>query len=178
LNVAETWWVDDMTQVYLDIGSNINRKKNIQACVNQLYIDFPDIVFSKAYESEAFGFDGDPFINLSAGFTTDLSYDALNTYLKKLEDKQARKRGKKKFISRTFDVDILLFGDLNLQPDKDLPRAEILKFPFVLYPLSEIVGDFIHPIEKTTIKALMKQSSLDKTTLVEVKNFPKANTKK
>ncbi|MEE9444286.1 MAG: 2-amino-4-hydroxy-6-hydroxymethyldihydropteridine diphosphokinase [Cocleimonas sp.] len=162
-----------MTRVYLDIGSNIDRKKNIQACVNQLLLDFPEVTFSNAYESEAFGFEGDPFINISAGFETDISYDNLNIYLKNLEDKQARKRDSQKFISRTLDVDILLFGDLNLQPDKDIPRAEIVKFPFVLFPLAEIAGDFIHPIEKITIKNLVKRSLLNKTTLVKIKHFPK-----
>ena len=162
-----------MTRVCLDIGSNINRKKNIQACVDQLLLDFPDIVFSKAYESEAFGFDGDPFINLSAQLETELSYEELNSYLKKLEDKQARQRNTKKFIARTLDVDILLFGNLNLQPEIDLPRAEILKFPFVLFPLAEIAADFIHPVEKRTIGDLVKDASLDRTSLVEIKNFPK-----
>jgi 2-amino-4-hydroxy-6-hydroxymethyldihydropteridine diphosphokinase len=162
-----------ITKVCLDIGSNINRKKNIQACVDQLLLDFPSIVFSKAYESEAFGFDGDPFINLSAQLETELSFEELNSYLKKLEDKQARQRNTKKFIARTLDVDILLFGSLNLQPDKDLPRAEILKFPFVLFPLAEIAADFVHPIEKITMSDIVKDSPLDRTSLVEIKNFPK-----
>jgi len=70
------------------------------------------------------------------------------------------------------DVDILLFGDLNMQPEIDIPRAEILKFPFVLFPLSEISENFIHPIEKATIGELLKRSSLDKKSLTEVKNFP------
>ncbi len=166
---------NNVTIVCLDIGSNINRKDNIQACVDQLLSDFPEIVFSKAYESEAFGFEGDPFINISAQLETDLSFEALNSYLKKLEDKQARKRETKKFISRTLDVDILLFGDLNLQPEKDLPRAEILKFPFVLFPLSEVASEFFHPIEKMTISDIVESSSLDKSSLLEVKNFPNIN---
>jgi 2-amino-4-hydroxy-6-hydroxymethyldihydropteridine diphosphokinase len=165
------------TTVYLDIGSNINRKENIQACVDQLVIDFPEIVFSKAYESEAFGFEGDPFINLSARLKTTLSFKALNRYLKKLEDKQARQRDSEKFVARTLDVDILLFGDLNLQPEIDLPRAEILKFPFVLFPLSELAADFIHPIEKISIGDIVKGTSLNKNSLVEVKNFPNISKK-
>ncbi len=163
----------DSTTVCLDIGSNIDRKKNIQACVNQLLIDYPQIIFSKAYESEAFGFDGDPFINLSAKLETNKSFEELNIYLKNLEDKQARKRDSEKFIARTLDVDILLFGDLNLQPKIDLPRAEIIKFPFVLFPLAEVAADFIHPIEKKSISELVKHSSLDKNVLVTIKNFPK-----
>ena len=161
-----------MTQVYLDIGSNIERRKNIQSCVDQLSIDFPDIQYSTAYESEAFGFEGDPFINLSAGFNTDLEYSALKSYLKQLETMHARKRNKKKFIARTLDVDVLLFGDLNLHPDVDLPRAEILKYPFVLFPLSEIAADFIHPIENKTIAKIVKETTLDKDTLTAIKNFP------
>lgn len=161
-----------MTEVYLDIGSNIDREQNIQSCVDELHIVFPDIVFSKAYESEAMGFDGDPFINVSAGLKTDLDYDELNVYLKSLEDKHARKRDNEKFIARTLDVDILLFGDLVLQPQKDLPRAEILKFPFVLFPLAEIAPNFIHPIEKISISELAKQSGLDKKSLTKIKDFP------
>ena len=165
-----------MTQVYLDIGSNIDRRMNIQSCVDQLYQDFPDIILSKAYESEAFGFEGDSFINVSARIETEQNYDELKSYLKDLENKHARKRNTKKFISRTLDVDILLFGDLILQPEKDIPRAEILKFPFVLFPLSEIAADVIHPIEKQTISQIAQSCSLDKTTLKEIQNFPTVPT--
>lgn len=161
-----------MVKVFLDIGSNIDREKNIQSCVDQLLIDFPDIQFSKAYESEAMGFDGDAFINLSACIETQKSFKELKTYLKSIEDKHARKRHKTKFISRTLDVDILLYGDENLQPEYDVPRKEILKFPFVLYPLTEIAADVVHPIENITISELANQSQLDKNTITEVVGFP------
>ena len=161
-----------MTVVFLDIGSNIERRKNIQSCIDQLRKDFPSITFSKAYESQAVGFDGDPFINISARLETDLDYYELKTYLKNLENKHARIRDNKKFISRTLDVDVLLFGDLILQPEIDLPRAEILKFSFVLFPLAEIAEEVIHPQEKLTIKQIVNDSSLKKDTLTEVKNFP------
>ncbi len=161
-----------MATVFLDIGSNIDREVNIQSCVDQLCADFEGILFSKAYESEAFGFEGDPFINLSAKLETDLSFESLNTYLKTLENKHARKRDNDKFIDRTLDIDILLYDDLILQPEKDLPRKEVLKFPFVLFPLAEIAGDVIHPIEKITIGEIAKNTTLNKNSITEVKDFP------
>jgi len=162
-----------MVAVFLDIGSNINREANIQSCVDELINKFPDIFFSKSYESDAFGFEGDAFINLSAGFETDLSYPELKVFLKGIENQHARKRSKTKFISRTLDVDVLLYGDQILHPDNDVPRAEILKFPFVLFPLAEIAADIVHPEQNKTIAELANESELDKNSITEVPGFPK-----
>ena len=160
-------------KVFVDIGSNIKREENIQSCVDQLRVDFPDIVFSKAYESESLGFEGDPFINITAGFETDLSYPDLKFHLKNIENKHARERMRKtKFISRTLDVDVILYGNQVLQPEYDVPRSEILKYPFVLFPLAEIAPDFIHPQQKVAISELAKATELKKSTLKEVPDFP------
>lgn len=162
-----------MTQVYVDIGSNIDRDIHICACIQQLRQDFPDIVFSKPCESEAEGFVGDDFINISAGFSTDLPYEELRAYLKDLERKQNRIRNGEKFVSRTVDVDILLFGDEILKPKRDVPRGEILKFPFVLYPLAEIAADVVHPELNKTIGEIAAGSTLsrDKIWSVELSCF-------
>ena len=160
-------------KVFIDIGSNINREENIQSCVNQLRADFPGIVFSKAYESESLGFEGDPFINITAGFETDLSYPDIKFYLKNIENKHARERSRdNKFISRTLDVDVVLYGNQVLQPEYDVPRSEILKYPFVLFPLAEIAPDVIHPQQKIAISELVKATELKNDMLTEVKDFP------
>lgn len=160
-------------KVFIDIGSNINREENIQSCVNQLRKDFPSIVFSKAYESKSLGFEGDNFINITAGFETDLSYPDLKFHLKNIENKHARERIRdSKFISRTLDVDVVLYGNQILQPEYDVPRSEILKYPFVLFPLAEIAPNVIHPEQKKAISELAKATELNKDTLTELKGFP------
>lgn len=152
-----------MIQVFVDIGSNIDREQNICACIKQLRADFPDVQFSKPYESKSEGFEGDDFINISAAFNTALSFSELLAYLKTLEAKQKRTRDGFKFASRTLDVDILLFGDEILKPDRDVPRAEIVKYPFVLFPLAEIASNVKHPELNKTIGEIAADSTLDRS---------------
>ena len=154
-----------MTQVFIDIGSNIKRDENICACIEKLSSDFSDIIFSKPYESFSEGFEGDDFINMSAGFSTDMSFQELLNYLKAIEVVQKRTRDTAKFGSRTLDVDILLFGDEILKPERDVPRAEILKYPFVLFPLAEIASNVIHPELQKTIGELAEQTTLNRKSI-------------
>lgn len=159
---------ESKSQVYLSIGSNIDRENNISSCMQALQEQFPDIVFSTIYETPAFGFEGEAFLNLAAGFETNLSVTEIETYLKELETKHARQRGAKKFSSRTLDVDLLLYDDLILQPEKDLPRKEITQYAFVLFPLAEIAADFIHPELNQTIGEIAKVSELNKSDLCPI----------
>lgn len=154
-----------MASVYISIGSNIEREKNIRLCMEKLRQQFPDIVFSTLYETTAVGFKGDPFYNLAAGFKTDWDIYRLDDYFKQLENEQHRIRtepskSQKVFKSRTLDIDLLLYDDLILQPEKDLPRKEILKYPFVLFPLCEIAAAVIHPEQQKTIAQLCEETSL------------------
>ena len=152
-----------MTAVYVDIGSNVNPAENVAACAVALRAAYPGIRFSKPYSSKAEGFDGDDFINMSAGFETPLSYQEVRSFLRKIEADQCRvRREGKKFSSRSLDVDILLFGDEILKPDYDVLRAEILKFPFVLFPLAEIAAEVIHPELNITIAEIAAASQLDR----------------
>lgn len=154
-----------MAKVYLNIGSNIDRDHNIRSCMQQLQMNYPDIIFSTIYETKAFGFDGDAFYNLAAVLDTHLSVDDFEKYLKTLENQHSRQRDSVKFSSRTLDIDLLLYNDLILQPERDIPRKEILKYPFVLFPLEEIAGKLVHPELGITIAEISAKSGLDRSQL-------------
>ncbi len=144
-----------MACVYVSIGSNIDKQKNIAACLQELALHFSDVVLSPIYESESVGFDGDNFYNLVARFTTKLTVGELNKALKAIEDKHGRERSGPKFSGRTLDIDILTYDDLVGDIDGvQLPRDEITKNAFVLLPMADISGDALHPELKVSYARL------------------------
>lgn len=157
-----------MAQVYLSLGSNIERKKNIRSALQHLQQAFGELHVSTIYETEAVGFDGAPFLNLAVGLTTELTPQQLETFLKKLEDQHSRTRNGAKFSSRTLDIDQLLYDQAILHPEMDIPRAEITRYAFVLFPLAEIAADVIHPQYQQSIAELAQHSTLDSSTLKQV----------
>lgn len=135
-----------MANVFVSIGSNINRTVNISGCLKALADNFGPLVLSPIYESEAVGFRGDNFYNLVAHFNTQLSVGALNVQLKAIEDDYGRERSGPKFSGRTLDIDILTYDDVVGEIDGvQLPRDEITKNAFVLLPMCDIAPDELHP---------------------------------
>jgi 2-amino-4-hydroxy-6-hydroxymethyldihydropteridine diphosphokinase len=144
-----------MVRVYVSIGSNINKEKNIPSSVNALHEHFGELDISNIYESQAVGFEGDDFHNLVVGFDTDASPLEISQVFKQIEGDHGRTRGKENFESRTLDLDQLLYGDLVMQMEGvNVPHPDILRYNFVLKPLTELAGDVEHPEEEKTISEL------------------------
>lgn len=151
-----------MATIYISLGSNINREQNTRAGVDALKQAFGTLVLSSVYESEAVGFEGDAFYNMVIACEVNVSVHESNKILRDIEDANERDRSGPKFSSRTLDLDLLLYDDLELDENGlILPRGEILKNAFVLWPLAEIAPDFIHPETGTSFAQLW--SAFDKT---------------
>ncbi len=147
--------VTDMPQVWLSIGSNIDREKNIRGAVTSLREVFGELVLSSVYESKAVGFDGEPFYNMVIGLGTDQPIRSLNSCFRKIEKKYGRVRGGEKFTSRTLDIDLLLYGDEAINEEGIvIPRSEITQYAFVLRPLAEVAGQMRHPVDGRTYQEL------------------------
>ena len=150
------------TQVYLSLGSNIDRTHNIRSGLDALEAAFGELEISPVYESEAVGFDGDAFYNLVVGIRTSMSVAELTACLKKMEKDHGRVRGEKKFASRTLDIDILTYGELTGDVDGvQLPRDEILKHAFVLKPLVDLAPDGVHPETGEAYQDILERANFD-----------------
>jgi len=135
-----------MAQVYVSIGSNIERERNIESALQALAAAYGDLQQSSVYQSAAVGFDSAPFYNLVVGFQTDASPQSVQETLHRIEDGHGRLRTAA-LAARTLDLDLLLYDDLVIQSGKlVLPRADIDRYAFVLGPLAEIAGDRRHPL--------------------------------
>lgn len=147
-----------MARVYVSIGSNIDKEKNIASSLLSLRARFGDLQLSRIYENRAMGFEGDNFYNLVAGFDTDLPVQAVAEALREIEYAHGRVRGGERFSSRTLDIDLLLYDDLVTETGGlQLPRKEIIRYAFVLKPLAEIDGDHMHPVLQRRIGELWEE---------------------
>ncbi|MCF2859043.1 2-amino-4-hydroxy-6-hydroxymethyldihydropteridine diphosphokinase [Pseudoalteromonas sp. SMS1] len=143
-----------MAEIYISIGSNIERERYFQNGLKALIDHFPDYRHSNVYESEPVGFSGRNFFNSVFAATTTLSVEQVCQILKKIEQDNGRTRGDKKFSPRTLDLDLLMYDGLICEHPAQLPRDEITKNAFVLLPLSEVAAEVQHPTVGETIQVI------------------------
>ena len=155
-----------MATIYISLGSNINRESNTRAGVEALRQAFGELTLSSVYESEAVGFDGDAFYNMVIVCEVVSAVHDTNQILRDIEDVNGRDRTGPKFSSRTLDLDLLLYDDLILdEHGLTLPRGEILKNAFVLWPMAEIAPDLKHPETQTSYAELWSAFDKNKESL-------------
>lgn len=151
-----------MATIYISLGSNIDREQNTRAGVDALKRAFGELNLSSVYESEAVGFEGEAFYNMVIACEVDTPVHETNQILRDIENENGRDRSGPKFSSRTLDLDLLLYDDLVIdEKGLKLPREEILKNAFVLWPLAEIAPHQKHP--ETGISYADMWSAFDKT---------------
>lgn len=165
-----------MAQVYVSVGSNIDRERNISAALQGLTELYGELQLSSVYESEAVGFDSEPFYNLVLGYTTDQSPQTVQAELHRVEDRFGRLRTGA-LSARTLDLDLLLYDDLVMSEGKlVLPREDITRYAFVLGPLAEIAATARHPVSGVTYADMWAAFDDSKQALTRVDWPPQSGT--
>jgi 2-amino-4-hydroxy-6-hydroxymethyldihydropteridine diphosphokinase len=144
-----------MAQVFLGLGSNIERERYMSAGLDALHGLFGELALSPVYDSPAIGFQGQPFLNMVVAVDTGLSVAELSARLRHIEVEHGRPDNAPRFSPRQLDIDILTYEDLVGEVDGvELPRGEILENAFVLRPLADLAPDGVHPVEQRTYAQL------------------------
>jgi 2-amino-4-hydroxy-6-hydroxymethyldihydropteridine diphosphokinase len=135
-----------MPQVFVSIGSNIDRENNIRGALCELRTHYGSLTLSRVYESKAEGFTGDNFYNLVVTFDTSKTIEQIKENLRRIEMQFGRERTGHRHGSRTLDLDLLLYGDVVRHDGTiNLPHPDIGRYAFVLGPLAEIAPRRRHP---------------------------------
>ena len=163
-----------MANIYISLGTNVEREYNVQQGLKSLAIafdlPFDQLTLSSLFESEAVGFNGNAFFNMVIGIKTLNSVEQVAIKLRNIEFKYGRTKQVKKFSPRTLDLDLLLYDDLIIDSPAQLPRDEIDKNAFVLWPLSEVAPKLIHPVIKQSYSKLWQQYDINHQQLKIVAN--------
>ena len=156
-------------KVFIGIGSNLDKIKNIKSCLSKIKNDYKNVKLSPVYETKSMGFDGPNFYNLVCSFNTTEDIYKLKEKLNKIELDHGRNLNETKYSSRTLDIDILYYDNLILADDKiKIPRKEIIEYDFVLRPLIDIDAEFIHPVLLIPNNKIEEKYDIKKHIIAEV----------
>ena len=151
--------------LYLSLGSNQgDRRKNIDDAISLLNIELgtPYKRISSLLETKPWGFDSEEmFLNAAVMYELDLpkGYNpeaegllileickSIERRLGRKGDPQYDERGDRIYTDRPIDIDILLFGDNNIDCEElTVPHKLMWEREFVMVPLKEIATALKEP---------------------------------
>lgn len=150
-----------MFTIFLGLGSNLGDKAGyLRAGLQKISEKVGRLKkTSGIYETEPWGVDGqDSYYNLVAEVETPLPPLQLMQVIRQIEQDCGRER-KERWGSRTLDIDLLFFEDYYFTtPELTVPHPRLTERNFVLYPMTEIAPDFVHPVKRLTLAELKDRS--------------------
>ena len=145
------------TPVAIGLGSNLGgRRDRLEAGVEALGSLLNDLRCSRVYHSQPMYLRRQPpFLNACCVGETRLSARDLLAALQRIERRAGRREGGVRFGPRELDLDLLLYGsDMIDETDLRVPHPRMSERPFVLLPLTEVAGDWLHPATGSPIREM------------------------
>jgi 2-amino-4-hydroxy-6-hydroxymethyldihydropteridine diphosphokinase len=132
-----------MPLVYIGLGSNLGDREQTIGAALELLAQGGDIevaTVSSLRETDPVGYEQQPrFLNGVAAIRTELEPRALLARLQEVELELGRERSGPRFGPRTIDLDLLLYGDEQIdEPELVVPHPRLTERRFVLEPLAEL----------------------------------------
>lgn len=139
-----------MTTCYIGLGSNLaNPLAQIKQAIVALQQlpDAANIRVSSLYGSKPMGPQDQPdYVNAIVQLNWANSALSLLDALQQIEQDHGRERKAERWGARTLDLDIILFGQEQINTERlTVPHYGMKTREFVLYPLAELVPDLTLP---------------------------------
>lgn len=142
----------------LALGSNLgDREAHLRAAVEGLRAGGVAVeAVSSLYETPPWGVVGQPaFLNAALAGVTSLGARGLLALAKRIEAAAGRDFDAPRWTARPVDVDIALVeGEAVADADLVVPHLLLAERSFVLVPLAEVAGGWVHPHLGVTVAAL------------------------
>lgn len=135
---------------YIGLGSNLAQPeeqiKSARTAIASI-AGMQELAFSSLYHSLPMGPQNQPdYVNAVMCISTDLLPMDLLHFLQAIENDHGRVRKGERWGARTLDLDILIYGDHEIDlPDLTVPHQGLEERSFVLYPLFEIAPQLVVP---------------------------------
>jgi 2-amino-4-hydroxy-6-hydroxymethyldihydropteridine diphosphokinase len=145
----------------LALGTNLgNRLINLKTALENLKEELKVLKTSNIYESVSLLKDEqENYYNMVILVETDYSPEKLLELIKSIEKKMGRIK-KQRWKERIIDIDIIDYDNMNYYSKiLEIPHPRMHERSFVLYPLSELVDDYVHPKYNKNINEMIE--SLD-----------------
>ena len=139
-----------MTRAYIGLGANLgDREAMLRSALEQLGAE-PGIdvmAVSKLRDTDPVGITDQPrFLNAAAAVETDLTARELLDRMLGIERRLGRTREAPRFGPRTIDLDLLLYGDEQIDdPGLEVPHPRLHERLFALEPLADLDPDLVVP---------------------------------
>lgn len=139
-----------MERVYIGLGSNLDKPRQQLHSALEALASLPHsrlVGHSSLYASDPLGPADQPrYVNAVAALDTELQPWSLLDALQRIEQEQGRVRKAERWGPRTLDLDILLFGERQIDDARlTVPHYHMHARPFVLYPLAELAPELQLP---------------------------------
>ena len=149
-------------RVGVALGSNLGERlanlRNARKDIAALRGALPPLRSSAIYETEPVGCEkgAKKFLNAVIEFGFDGEALDLLHQLAAIEKLWGRPGAHPKNLSRTIDLDLLYFGEMETETaDLQLPHPRITEREFVLRPLADIRPDLVLPRQTESVGALL-----------------------
>jgi 2-amino-4-hydroxy-6-hydroxymethyldihydropteridine diphosphokinase len=146
------------------LGSNLGERlanlRNARKEIAALKAVLPPIRSSAVYETEPIGCEqgAGKFLNAAIEFGYAGEAQDLMRALAAIEKLLGRSAAHARSVSRTIDLDLLYFGELEIETDElQLPHPRITEREFVLRPLADIRPELVLPGQTEPVDALLVQ---------------------